>query len=57
MGTETVKRSRRVNEHPPVHFVVVNDGNNRGDADAVRQAVPEKRPAGEASRLKTHTKT
>lgn len=33
--------------HSPVHFVVRDDGNDGGDADAVRQAVPEERPAGE----------
>lgn len=37
--------------HSPVHFVVRDDGNDGGDADAVRQAVPEERPAGEPACL------
>lgn len=27
--------------HSPVHFVVRNDGNDRGDTDAVCEAIPE----------------
>lgn len=37
--------------HPPVHFVVRDDGNDGGDADAVCQAVPEEWPAGEPACL------
>lgn len=46
-----------MNKHPPEHFVVINDGNNSGHTEAICQAVPEQRPAGEASCLKMDTES
>lgn len=48
---------KRLHKNPPVHFVVVNDGNNSGNTDTICQAVPEQRPTGEASCLKMDTET
>lgn len=49
--------SRGTQIHSPVHLVIRYDGNDGGNADAVRQAVPEQRPTGESPCLMTETKT